>query len=533
MSENSMEENVELESDVGGKKGIFSPKKLIIIVLGLAIIGALIAFLLIKNDDKTQYLLAEKQNLDNMIALSEERFGDEITWAELSKEKPVAQNMELALDVKDEWGAYIPAEVTDILKNSSFEINTVTDPKERQAQFALVLNVLGFTIDDMEAFVTPEKLIFTLPFLNDHIQLKDEDYGKVEEWLMGYSEQEKLGLENFMDPDVYEAFTYERMEKEYINYIFEEIPDEAFSSSKEKVKVFGEDVNAEKLVMELSDKQLKDLTIKLFTKLKDDEEIKSLLEDLMQVNGLNDPYLYGDIVAEYEDGLTEMINEIKNSTNKAGLTSTVWKNGKDIVKRDLSLTSNIGEDYEATVSLIGTQLIEKDSQKFDYTFGVGNEYSEESFNLVADLSNKKGKIKDEIELNYDNNTLLVYEAEEEVKKGNRTFERAVTFDDGYESTYRINWDGDTSYKKDSMEGTHEFYVDMEDEEVRLSLVADVDGKVVKGVELPEDVKDLGSMDENEFYAYFEQVFGEEFEVWLEDVLLELVEELGIDPYYLF
>lgn len=513
--EQQMEDSNVSETPVS-KKG-FSLKVIIMTIIGLLVIGGGAFYILGINSPKAQYFLAEKHNLDQINSVIEERFGDELAWYALSQEKPIEQNTTLSIDIQDAYASSV-AEM-EIVNNSSVSINTVSDPKARQASIEALLDISGFKIDGLEFYITTEELIFKLPFLNDYIKIGDKDIGKISDELGLYLPQDSLGLDQFLAPN--DAFNYDRIEKEYIKFIFESISKDAFTKTSDKIDLDGKEVKANKLEMVLNEKEIKRLMILFLEKLKNDKDIKALL-----TNSINDLSYGGftgvSVEEEFVSGINDAIDEIKSSNEKGSLRSTIWVDAKNIVKRELEMTVD-GE----TVLIEGEQLFKKQAQKWDYKISSAEFYGED-VRFYGELQNKDGKITDEITFSALDDNQLNYYATETRKGNDHQFERSIILEDYWDS-YRLGWNGDTTFTNNKMDGKYDFHVNIGEDEMDIALFVKVDGEVVKKVTLPaeKDTVDLGSMNQDQLYEYYEKV-SESLYQWMDGDIADLMYEL--DPY---
>src|SRR5699024_10557449 len=74
----------------------------IIIIVAIAIIGgAATIFFLLPGSDKETFFLAEKESYEVLSDEVEERFANELEWAEMSEENPTESKMELSAEYND------------------------------------------------------------------------------------------------------------------------------------------------------------------------------------------------------------------------------------------------------------------------------------------------------------------------------------------------------------------------------------------------------------------------------------------------
>src|SRR5699024_8715000 len=103
----------------------------------------------------------------------------------------------------------------------------------------------------------------------------------------------------------------EHFKNEYVDMIYEALPDTAFAVKKEKVNVQNNSIKANKITLHLSEKELKSLLNKTIDKMQQDEVLKDMIRDQLHFGLVSnapelDPMLeqnMKDLVNEFEDGL--------------------------------------------------------------------------------------------------------------------------------------------------------------------------------------------------------------------------------------
>ncbi|MDY0405392.1 DUF6583 family protein [Virgibacillus sp. 179-BFC.A HS] len=296
--------------------------------------------------------------------------------------------------------------------------------------------------------------------------------------------------------------------------IYDELPGDAFKSSDKKIDVDGKSTDAEKITMHLTEQNVKDILSKLFTKAEKDKKLKNIIKEQYEMqqfgSSFADSSMTGmqsadDLVKDFTDAMKEANKNLKDFHIPDGLTSTIWVKDNTIVKRDFSVKMGPEKDQLVTLKANGTQSLGEKEQKFAYTLGFKDDFSDGKMDIDGTLSNKDGKINDSIKLSV-NQFEAVYEADETLKDGKRDFERKITATDkDSQTTGSLTWSGDATYEKDQMNSNNKVSLDGEFlEGAKVAVNLKKSAKTVKEVELPkaDQTKDLGTMSVEEIQDYF-------------------------------
>lgn len=525
-------ENVQKET--GGRKK--SPAILIAVltVVLLAAAGSVSAFFLLNKSPKVQYLLAETKTLSEMSDLFKDRYENEVNWADVQKTKPVETSYDLSAQLNGPALGYEMQEMQSILNNLTISYNQVKDPVQKEWEMNLSGKFGSVPIDVGSFYFTPEKMIAKLSFTDKLLLFKDEDYGKMmRESDPSYDGSEKIGLSHLFEERLLTEELQSYIEKEYKEYLYNELPEEAFTSEKEEVEVLGDKIKAEKLEMKLSEKQVKTFLKNLLQKTRDDEKLKALLKEQIAFSTMGEEFSNEDLksmIRDFEDELDTALQEIDELHIPEGITSTIWQKSNSIVKRNFAISIGDSEDNITNVKIEGVQLLNKASQQWAYTFTGSDSYSEEDavVEFKGDLKWDGKKADDTITISAED-VVVQYKGEEELKGKERTFKRAFSIEDD-EFSPEFIWSGTATHEKDSMKATHEFmFVDKEAVENDIRVQLKQQGKIVKKVDMPDESKnvvDLGSMTTDELESFFTSEIGEALEKWVTDLMGDLESELG-------
>lgn len=512
-----------------------SPKYLIVLLVTALVIvgGSASAFFLMAKSPKVQYFLAEAETYKQMGTLFEERYKNELDWMKVQQAQPVETIYDLSAEWNDPSVDYEMQEFQSILNSVVLSMKHVNDPvkKEMELDFGGEFGSVSSKLVTM--FATPEKALFQFPFKDELIQFNDADYGKLMKELdEDYVGNEELGLSYLFENDY--VFTEEirtYLGKEYMEHFIKEIPEEAFSSDKEEISVFGEQRKTTKVVMNLSEEQVKTLFKNLFEKAKNDEKLKEIVREQILFTTFGEG-ISNDEVKEmmetFDEGLEVAIEDVDTWIFPDGLQSTIWHDSNNIVKREF--TVSIGEDKEdiGTLTVAGTQLLEKTQQQWDYSVNVKDSFGDEGvMKIKGDLTWKDQQAEDSFMISMDE-FKVVYKGQEQLKDNKRTFTRSFGFTDG-DIDPAIVWKGTATHEKDSMKADHTLTIsDDVFVESPFNLIVKQQGKVVKNVEMPvesDDTVNLGEMDMDQLDRFIYYDFIPKVEGWFYGLLGELEGEL--------
>lgn len=511
------------------KKG--TPKKFIIIAITaiLVIGGSVAAFVLLNLSEKQKYFLAEKNNLEAVGDQFNHRFEPELKWQEQTKENPTDTTLELSATYNDPAASLTAFGPAQIINNSTLTIHNAMDTEDKKMATEISAAFGGIEIDGLNFYLTSEKALVELPFLKELLQVKESDIGSLLKKIDPdmYTGEEKMDFDSlFNGGQVISEKDQTYLYDEYLKMLYNEIPDDAFQSSKETVKVDSKSVDAEKITFHLTEKQVKELLSSTMEKMKNDKRLKEIIKEQLAIQTLGAGVSSSNLAPSVEKEIDTMINQFETTLDTAikeletfqipdGFTSTIWTKDDLIVKRDFSLSMGPNKDELVAFKVNGTQQFGETNQTFDYTLGFAENDQESSVNITGDLSWKDNKADDSIKLVADD-AEFTYEGTSTLKGGERDFERVLSMKTGADEG-TLNWSGNATYNEDHMSSENNFAVQAQGvKEDMFSLQLAKDTKLVKQVKIPEvpEVKDIGSMQVNEISQYFQTEVVPQFQQWL-------------------
>jgi len=473
----------------------------------LVVGGGVFAFFNMQKSPKDQLLLAEINSWSQLSEAFKSRYQPEVDWAKKAETTPTEYTYNIGASVDGDFYSYEEMMAAEIVNNSSLTLDVQMDPKKQLMKADLGADVNGVTIDKLSAYITTKELMFGFPFTDDILQLKDEDFGSFMKTMdPSYEGTETLGLSDWMGKNIFSKENQDYLMKEYLLFFYNAIPQDAFKESSEKVDVFGDNLDATKITMDLSGDQIKDILVKVLEKAKNDPKFEDIiLETVKNTTGTAGSF-DDEFDIDINEGLDEAIKELKDTDFPFGVTYTAWVASDAVVQSELEIDE---------LKVVGSRQFTKEKQQWDYTFEVDGE----KLYFVGDLSSKNGDIEDEITLLDDYGSGFTYEGSEELKGGDRTFNRTLNFQDDYDDI-ELFWEGESSYKGDSMEAEHTFGVSSYEFDIAITL--DEVGSFIKNVDIPTDnIVNIGAMSSDEIETYMTEEFLTEAQSWFMNLYFEL------------
>ncbi|MEK5037718.1 DUF6583 family protein [Sporosarcina sp. FSL K6-3457] len=515
------------------KKKSFKALIVALVTVLVLVGGSASAFFLLNKSSKLQYFLAEAETFKEMSTLVEERYKNELNWMKVQQEKPVETKYDLSGEWNDPSVDPMMQEIQSIVNSVTLSMNQVYDPTKKELETAFSGELGAVSVDFGSIFATTEKLVVALPFLNELIRFDDKDFRKLmREFDENFEGNENLGLPQLFESSsssMEEVNAY--IEKEYIEFLIKELPEDAFTTDKEEILVVDEKVKAKKITMNLKEEQVKNLLKSLLTKAQTDEKLKEIVKDQLGVSAFAGDFSPSDlamVVEEFDKGIEAAIEGVDSLSIPNGLQSTIWHQSNQIVQRDFALTIGSHEDDLVTVNVTGTQLLEKTAQQWDYKVALTDSFGDEStMNINGDLAWKDQQADDSIVISVED-IEFSYQGKEELNDNKRTFTRTFAFTDGYSEPSLI-WQGNATHDSDNMIANHEFkFSERGIGEDLFSLLLKQQGKIVKKVDMPEETDstvNIGQMDRGQIESFIELEVAPKVEEWFYELMGEVEGEL--------
>ncbi|WP_194287318.1 DUF6583 family protein, partial [Gracilibacillus oryzae] len=407
-------------------------------------------------------------------------------------------------------------------------IESALDKQEQIASTNISAGFSGITLDGIEGYINKNELYVGLPFLDNILKLNSEDFGRILHEIdpATFTGEEKIDFSQFFADSSLMTEDVEYLEKEYVEYLYNESPEEAFESGKENVSVGGSDISAEKITFHLSEEQIQTLLKNLFSKMAEDEKLKEIIVSQITYTNFVSPAVVEEEIAtfkeDYVTGLEEAAKEIENVKFPDGFTSTIWVKDDIIVKRHLSIAAGSDEsDLTSGFTIEGTNAVSDASQQMDYAITANDGISEETVNISADLSHQDGETKDTITLTAGELDVTLESTQSKTEDSGKNFEHTFSMNDG-STSMSLHWLGEANYEKDQMTVDHTFFLDdgVTFNQDVFSLFVKETGSTIDKVELPssDQVKNLSDMSGEEIIQYFETDVMSQFQGWMMNMM---------------
>ncbi len=461
-----------------------------------------------------------------MANLLEERYPNEFKWRDVVENSITENTYDVSAEVSN-YNYTIDDQIASLINSASATLQITTDPNKRHAKIDLSSSLANSTLDGIQAYITPEKIHFTMPFIEEWVQVKDDEFGRFMFYFShdDFEGDEKLGLSNFMkDNPFFSEADQQYLQKEYVNYAYELLPEKAFTSTKENIDIYEKQMKATKISMTLTDQEIKNLFTSLADKALNDKKLHEMLEVNLRENTLLSQYStedwdmeFDDFKADFKEELNESIKRIDDLYFEDGFHSTIWTYANSVVKRDIRASLGNNGTTEATLSFTGEQLIDKTNQQWDYRIEVADEYDDYGMDFSGNLTWQDNQATDYLTFTNDDFS-ITYEGDEQLEKNEREFSRLVRFSDGYDE-FGLNWDGDAIHERDSKRVNHSFFVEVEGDTVGINFTDQ--SKIIKNLEEPEgEIVQIGEMSEEELGDYFFYELYDKFHAWLGSFMFE-------------
>lgn len=494
------------------------------IVVGVLLIvgiGGYFIFQSMVNTPKNSYLLSEKADIDNTFEIFEERFSEELEWYEYMQANPVQTDLNITASSNDP--SLQQMGLSELISGSEINISTGTDMEEEISTFALSADVAGFSVDGLDLFLTGNNAGITFPFIEEYLTLNEADApGLLSMMDPAFNEEEEIDYSVFFDDQMLSETEREYIEDEYMSYIHDQLPDDAFESENEEITVGENTINAEKLTMNLSEEQIHTFISDLFNKMADDEELINMIQAQVTASSIGMPQDEADqIGSNVSDSLRTAAEDVQNVGFPDGLSSVIWLDGDDIVQRDLNVTT-VNNDTTATVNLNGTNEISENGNVMNYNAVLGDGTEEMTFTINADLNEVENGFEDTITLSTseaDSNIVLTSTKDNSGDAVSSTLQLDVPMGQGMENL-SIFLESESTYEDDQVTADYTIYAEDGVSITRDTATLNIaqESVTVDSVSVPDLTNEvnIGQMSEEELNDYFTNTFGPAFDSWVNE-----------------
>lgn len=498
-------------------------KKIGAILLALIVVvgGGAAAYAMFGGSAKQQYFKSEFNTANTMWDDMKTRYAPEFDLYEKTLKHPYESSTTMSLQVNPEspLGMFLPV---DQINGSSVTLDTQSDMKNEVIQANVDANIAGHEVNDMFVRLASHDLFLHLPFMKEMITVSDDTLNK-------FSKEERereakdgtvedgfsVAMEDidftefFQQGQLPEEKELKEMQGKMMKTLYDALDDESFVESKETVDVFGESVDAKKIVMTLGPDDLKKVSIAMLELIRDDEQFQTFIDvQLKQAIAMNEVDAEDDVqsVDDLNGQIDEAIKDIEASDFKGKLVSNVWIDKNFIVQRELVM-----EDEETKVIVNGSHLRGKQGHQFAYSVGSADG---EPLALEGKTNWDGTKTDDTIELRIGSDFVVGYVADETFKDHVRDYTYTFTatpMEDGkaVDALGSLVFTGSNSYKGDDVTSDQKIVLNVSGNNSQdVVLESKGTSSKLKAVDAnpTDNVKNINDMSYDEATAYMEETF---------------------------
>ena len=506
-------------------------KKIGAILLALIVVvgGGAAAYAMFGGSAKQQYFKSEFNTANTMWDDMKTRYAPEFDLYEKTLKHPYESSTTMSLQVNPEspLGMFLPV---DQINGSSVTLDTQSDMKNEVIQANVDANIAGHEVNDMFVRLASHDLFLHLPFMKEMITVSDDKFSKEEREREAKDGTVEDGFsvamedidftEFFQQGQLPEEKELKEMQGKMMKTLYDALDDESFVESKETVDVFGESVDAKKIVMTLGPDDLKKVSIAMLELIRDDKQFQTFIDvQLKQAIAMNEVDAEDDVqsVDDLNGQIDEAIKDIEASDFKGKLVSNVWIDKNFIVQRELVM-----EDEETKVIVNGSHLRGKQGHQFAYSVGSADG---EPLALEGKTNWDGTKTDDTIELRIGSDFVVGYVADETFKDHVRDYTYTFTatpMEDGkaVDALGSLVFTGNNSYKGDDVTSDQKIVLNVSGNNSQdVVLESKGTSSKLKAVDAnpTDNVKNINDMSYDEATAYMEETFAP---------LLEMLESFG-------
>ncbi|MFG6120269.1 hypothetical protein [Thalassobacillus sp. B23F22_16] len=344
----------------GTAKGRGGMKNWIFIVVTVIIVAGIgaTAFGVMKDKDPmARYLTSEQNTIEKQMTFLESQSEQMEELEEKMTESAYHSSSTVTADFNVEEGAQSFGTMLPMIKgmvsSAKLETEHMMDPGSKETFMALDLLFQGQSLGNAEFYQNESQAALKVPFLyEDYFTLPNDQLG---EFLRKHGE-EAAGMEELPNLAEYQSATLttdelDEIAKDYTTTLLKELDKDQFEMEN---GVRYENEKYDKVTLNLSEQESKDLIKVLLNKLKDDERIWNLVDAQMKLN-----MAAGDV----EDGksaVEDLEKEVDNIQMPDGFKLEAYLDGDLVAYRDINFTLSHAEAEESAAISFHTNYEEKD-----------------------------------------------------------------------------------------------------------------------------------------------------------------------------
>jgi hypothetical protein len=359
-------------------------KKVVFLILLAVLLFGSIALgyeMIIKNNPKNLYLLAEYKTNQQTLKDLKEIYGEEWELQKALLDKPSSSTSEVKMDLNLEEGIpgvdpFQQAIITSILDSSKIVINVDQDPVSNTSFSTFGLDLSGNNLFSAELYQSKEETGVQVPVLYDKfLFIQNNQFGEaIRKFDPTYSGPESL--DQFM-PNYNEMYKLpqelqEHIRTNYTQFLMDSLKEEYITLTKNVPYQSPEgSVNLRQIDIVMTEDDVKQFLVQFVDKLSKDEELLDLVaENLIEWMKIEEYYAEEDmtnpeyIKGKIEEGFNEMRSGLEQTRFPEGLSMTLLINKQElIVDRTFNFAVTDENDEGAKVNFTWNKWVEKDSNK--------------------------------------------------------------------------------------------------------------------------------------------------------------------------
>lgn len=477
-------------------------------------IGGAATYYFLTNTPKNTYLLSEQKSASLWKDYFNDRFENESEFQDKMKDESYEMSYKLGVEVPDSILARIglPKSVID---STNFIFNVGHDPKKKNSKLGIEPTIADNKIGNFQWNADKNNQYIETPLFDSIYKVKNDEIKKGVEKATGESldkgessniTNDSLNLNTILSSSQISQDQIDKISKRYSDLIVDQLDNDNFKKDKEKVEIFGDEKKLNKVTMNLSSKDTKKITVSVLEQAKKDKDIKEMAEK--QGN-----------VKEYDKEIDDLLKEAKDQdeSNYPKVKSTIFVDGKEILKRDLTITNKDDEQ----VNLKGTNVID-DGVQVDYKLSVPD--NEDVITLKGkstDGDNISDKYKLNVKENEYSNTAIQLDNKSKVDGDKRTDKGTLTLTPSTGSKFDLNYDNNLTTDVKNNEQKQKFNISFEQNGKPIKLMIDGKTELKKDIKFKKD----GAVDFNTLSSSEVDDIGDEVQDKFKDIVKDVTNDI--------
>lgn len=391
---------------------------IIAIVIALIVLlgGGVAAYFSVIDTPKNLYLKSELKASEDMQKYLEKRFEKGMKFQEKMKDESYVADMKLGVDVPQSLADSFGIEKS-VIDSSGFDMTIGTDPKAKKSLITLDPTIGGQSLGAFNWSADNKNQYISSPLFADVLSVPNDKIVQTFEKITGEKAPEEftnesMNLNSVMNSSQLTTQDLNKMMERYSKTVVNNLDDKRFTKEKVSEKIFGEDKNVQKVTMDLTSADVKKMTLAILKEAKNDKDLEKLISD-PSIN--------------MKKEIEKLIKDAEKEEEKSYPTikSIIFLDGKDIVKRDLTVDS--GNQEKEGIHLVGSTKLD-DNIKVDYKLGsLASDTSEEA-TLKGESKKEKDSFKDKYNLTIGSDVKVAFDNTSEIDGDKNTDTGKFTFD---------------------------------------------------------------------------------------------------------